>query len=253
MQAQVGARPIFTASMAALIVLAWVALWSWGQSPYGRYLDHQYLDEVSRGGGVLLIVFVAGWTLMTVAMMLPTSLPLVAMFHVVTRQRQDGRRLVAILLLGYLSVWALFGLTVHAGDLLVHAIVAQVTWLQSHAWILGASTLILAGAYQFTPWKYVCLEKCRTPRSFIMQYWRGHNDQRNALRLGMHHGLFCVGCCWTLMLLMFTVGVGNFGWMLVLGAIMAMEKNLPWGRRISAPLGAILVTWGLVLAVSMHP
>ena len=249
MRAGAGVRPPFTVSLVALIALAWATLWGWGQSPYGRYLNHQYLDEVARGDGAWLAVYVAGWTLMTVAMMLPTSLPLITMFRVVTRQRPDGRRLVALLLLGYLGIWTLFGVTIHAADLVVHAIVAQATWLQDHPWVLGAATLILAGVYQFTPWKYVCLEKCRTPRSFIMQYWRGRNDRRNALRLGLHHGLFCVGCCWTLMLLMFSVGVGNLGWMLVLGAIMAIEKNVPWGRRLSAPLGVALVMWGVVLAV----
>ena len=81
---------------------------------------------------------------------------------------------MAVLLLVYLGIWVLFGLAIHAA-------VAQVAWLQGHAWILGAATLILAGVYQFTPWKYVCLEKCRTPRSFIRQYWRGRNDRTQRL------------------------------------------------------------------------
>ncbi len=71
--------------------------------------------------------------------------------------------------------------------------------------------------------------------------------------LGIHHGLFCVGCCWTLMLLMFAVGVGNFGWMLTLGAVMAIEKNMPWGRRLSAPLGVVLLAWGLALLLGVLP
>ena len=74
-----------------------------------------------------------------------------------------------------------------------------------------------------------------------MQYWQGRHDRRNALLLGIHHGFFCVGCCWALMLLMFAVGVGNIAWMLLLGAVMAVEKNMPWGRKLSAPLGVGVV------------
>ena len=106
----------------------------------------------------------------------------------------------------------------------------------------------MAGVYQFTPLKYHCLDKCRAPLGFIMGHWRGRRPRREALRLGLHHGLFCLGCCWSLMLLMFTVGVGSLGWMLALGAVMAAEKNLPWGRRLSAPLGMALVAGAWLVA-----
>jgi predicted metal-binding membrane protein len=101
--------------------------------------------------------------------------------------------------------------------------------------------LALAGGFQFTALKYRCLDKCRTPFSFINQHWRGQSASREAVRLGMHHGIFCVGCCWAIMLLMFVVGTGSIGWMLVIGAVMATEKNTPWGRKLSAPLGFALL------------
>jgi predicted metal-binding integral membrane protein DUF2182 len=107
--------------------------------------------------------------------------------------------------------------------------------LGARAWIIGMGILVLAGTYQFMPLKYACLEKCRAPLGFITAYWRGSHAHRQAFRLGLHHGLFCVGCCWSLMLLMFVVGVGNLGWMFVLGVLMALEKNFPWGRRLSVP------------------
>jgi predicted metal-binding membrane protein len=135
------------------------------------------------------------------------------------------------------------------GDGLLHAAVAQSAWLEAHAWAMGAGILVLAGLYQFTPLKYACLDKCRSPLSFITEHWRGNHERTQAFRLGMRHGLFCIGCCWSLMLLMFAVGVGNLGWMLILGALMAIEKNLPWGRRISAPLGVVLLCWGLALGL----
>jgi predicted metal-binding membrane protein len=109
--------------------------------------------------------------------------------------------------------------------------------------------LAVAGVFQFSPLKYRCLDKCRTPLSFVQQHWRGRNERRNAWLLGLHHGAFCVGCCWALMLLMFAVGTGSVGWMLAMGVVMAVEKNLPWGRWLSAPLGAALLAAAVVILV----
>ena len=137
---------------------------------------------------------------------------------------------------------------VHLVDSIIHTAVERSVWLAAHAWVVGAATLVLAGLYQFLPLKYHCLDRCRSPLSFIVEHWRGRHAQTQALRLGIHHGLFCVGCCWALMLLMFAVGIGNLGWMLALGTVMAVEKNMPGGRQLSAPLGVILIGWGLALA-----
>lgn len=245
-------RKYFLLIMGSLIALIWLTLWIWGQSPYGQYINHEQLGEFSLEGGirgslVFAILFVAGWTLMTVAMMLPTSLPLVEMFRRLTFQRPDHMQLVALLIVGYLGVWGVFGIVAHIGDWGLHLAVERSVWLESNAWVLGAGTLMLAGVYQFTPLKYHCLDKCRSPLSFIMEHWRGKHEKVQALLLGIHHGIFCVGCCWSLMLLMFAVGVGNIGWMLALGAVMAIEKNMPWGRKLSAPLGAALLGWGLLI------
>jgi predicted metal-binding membrane protein len=124
----------------------------------------------------------------------------------------------------------------------------QSRWLSVNSWVLGAGILVLAGIYQFTPLKYHCLDKCRSPLSFIMGHWTGKSERTQALRLGLHHGIFCIGCCWSLMLLMFAVGSGNIGWMLILGTLMAVEKNLSWGRRLSKPLGVLLLVWGVAIA-----
>jgi predicted metal-binding membrane protein len=181
---------------------------------------------------------------MTTAMMLPTSLPLIALFQTLTRQRRDQGGLIGLLLAGYLIVWTLFGAALFAGDWLLHRAVEGTPWLADQAWAISALTLILAGVYQFTPLKYYCLDKCRSPLSFISGHWHGRNAPGEALVLGAHHGLFCVGCCWTLMLLMFAVGAGNLGWMLDLGTVMAVEKNTAWGRRASRPLGIVLLMMG---------
>ncbi|MCA1728956.1 MAG: DUF2182 domain-containing protein, partial [Actinobacteria bacterium] len=177
----------------------------------------------------------------------------VTLFRAFTRQRQDRVRLVGLLITGYLSVWILFGGVAHLGDWGLHEAVEHNEWLETNVWIIGSGTIVLAGLYQFTPLKYYCLEKCRSPLSFIMEHWRGKHEAARSLWLGMHHGLFCVGCCWSLMLLMFAVGVGSLGWMLVLGTVMAIEKNMLWGKRLSTPLGVALLGWGMALALGAVP
>ena len=236
-----------------MVTLAWLILWLWDRSPYGRYLNHGHLAEIGGDGGTGSVflsaaLYLVGWTLMTVAMMLPTMLPLLDMFRRVTARRPERGQLIILVIAGYLSVWMGFGVAAHSADWVLHHVVEYSPWLEANAWVIGGSTLLLAGAFQFSRLKYRCLDKCRAPMSFIMEYWRGRHDHRNALLLGINHGMFCVGCCWALMLLMFGVGVGNVGWMLALGAVMAVEKNLPWGRKLSAPLGlALLVCAAFIL------
>jgi predicted metal-binding membrane protein len=197
----------------------------------------------------LLAFFVAGWTLMTVAMMLPTSLPLVAFFRTLVRERAQRGSLVLLLVLGYLTVWVAFATLAHANDQAIHLAVERSGWLEGHAWAIAAATFAVAGAYQFSSLKYRCLDKCRSPVAFALSHWR-QGRRVDAFALGIRHGLFCLGCCWTLMLLMFAVGIGNIGWMLLLAAVMATEKNVSWGRKVSSPVGAILLAWAGVLAVA---
>ena len=242
-------RPLFVV-MIPLIALAWVSLFIWGVSPYARYLSHESLQgaHIEHDPGVIAIM-VAGWTLMLVAMMLPTTLPLVSLFYSITAQRPHRARLVGLLLAGYVAIWAAFGMLVHMANLGLLNMAHQLDWLHNHQFI-AAGTLLVAGLYQFSPLKYKCLDKCRSPLSFIMTHRRGRQESLESFRLGIDHGLFCIGCCWALMLLMFGVGVGSFTWMLVLGGVMAIEKNASWGRRMSAPLGVFLI--GLALACAVN-
>ena len=254
----IGAQRGLVPTLGLLVATAWAALWLWAQSPYGRYLDHGRWTEIGiaadicralPGGDVLLpgLLYVGGWVLMTAAMMLPTVLPLLHRFERLTAARADRRVLVGLLISGYLLVWAAFGIAAHLLDTALHLFVRQSTWLTVNGWVLGAIVLATAGAFQFTRLKYRCLDRCRSPFSFITQYWRGRRPKWNAFVLGGHHGGFCVGCCWAIMLLMFVVGTGNVGYMLVLGAIMALEKNAPWGRQLSRPLGFGLLSWAAIV------
>lgn len=248
------AVPVAVPLVAALAAAAWVALWIWERSPYGRYLDHGGIDPLQRlcgaaSGWVEAGFYAGGWTLMTVAMMLPTTLPLMAAFQRLTAARPDRAGLLALLVAGYLAVWLAFGVAAHLLDHGLHLAADASRVLQQHAWLFGAGALLGAGAFQFSRLKYRCLDQCRAPVSFVVQHWRGGRPRAQAFAIGVHHGAFCVGCCWALMLLMFAVGIGSVGWMLALGAVMAVEKNAPWGRRLAAPLGVALIGWGAAIVV----
>jgi predicted metal-binding membrane protein len=252
----------FRLLMAGLVAAAWLALWLWSASPYARYLEHgrwgdggalAALCRALPQGDIVVpaLLYAGGWMLMIAAMMLPTTFPIVEMFRRMTASRADRGRLVALLLGGYVAAWLGFGLLAHGTDALVHALAAAAPRLAFNDWAVGAAILLTAGLFQFSSLKYRCLEKCRMPLGFINERWRGRHPARDALKIGIDHGLFCIGCCWALMLLMFVVGTGSLGWMLALAAIMAVEKNLPGGQRLSAPLGIALVAWALGI-VAVH-
>jgi predicted metal-binding membrane protein len=187
------------------------------------------------------LIFAGGWTLMTVAMMLPTSVPLLVLFERMVRGRPAAAWLVAVVIFGYLLVWAIVGAGLQVLNWLIRAGADRIVWHRAAPGIAAAVLLCIAGLYQFSSLKYACLEKCRSPLSFLTSRWHGGNESLQALGLGASHGLFCVGCCWSIMLLMFLVSAGSFGAMLILGVLMALEKNFPWGRRMSAPLGFLML------------
>jgi predicted metal-binding membrane protein len=256
-------RDAFLPLVIGLVGIAWAALFLWEASPYGRFLNHGDWTAVGLagrlcsavwGGRLLLpaLIYVGGWLLMSAAMMLPAALPLLAIFARLTEPRGDRAVLRALVVAGYLLVWVGFGVLAHLADAGLHALLATSSWLLINGWVVGAAVLALAGVFQFTPLKYYCLDKCRTPFSFVHAHWRGRRPRLESLRLGVDHGLFCVGCCWAIMLLMFVVGTGSVGWMLVLGAVMAIEKNAAWGRLLSAPLGAGLIIWSSLVIIQQR-
>lgn len=231
-------RAILGGSLIALVAVAWLALWALEGTPYGAYLHHE-------GGPAPLPLeaglFVAGWTLMIVAMMLPSSVPLVLTFRAIVGRRPHPNALVAYLIGGYLLVWSAFGLAAWTGDRAIHAAVDAIPWLAEHPQLIIATTLAAAGAWQFSPLRDRCLDACRSPLGFVMSRWAGVDERRESLVMGIAHGAFCVGCCWSLMLVMFGVGIGSFTAMLALGAVAAIERNMPSGRRLTRPLGVLLI------------
>jgi predicted metal-binding membrane protein len=245
-------RITLVASVGLLTGLAWLALVVFEEAAHsvvhlGRGVHPGHGGDASAGGYALL--FVVGWTVMCVAMMLPTSLPVLSAFHAIAGSRPDRPTLVSLVVLGYLAVWTGFGVVVYGGHQALQHLSLASGWGQTPA-IATPALLLLAGAFQFSSLKHRCLDRCRTPLAFVLGYWQGRKERRRALRLGIDHGAFCVGCCWALMLLMFVVSVHYLGWMLVLGTVMAVEKNVAWGRRLSAPLGAVLIAAGVAVAVA---
>ena len=244
-------RAILGAALAALTGLAWLSLGLWSASPWAPYLGHDAGATVAGGaaagpigavGGPLEIgLFTAGWVLMIVAMMLPSSVPLVLVFAAVVGRRPAPGVLVGLLLAGYLAVWSAFGAAAWVLDRGIHAAVAAWPFLAEHPQLIIGATLLAAGLWQFSPLRDRCLDECRTPFGFVVNRWRGTSVRRESFLMGIAHGAFCVGCCWSLMLVMFGVGLGSLTAMLALGGLTAIEKNLSWGRRLTRPLGIVLV------------
>jgi hypothetical protein len=178
-------------------------------------------------------------------MMLPSSLPLVRIFAAASAAAPNRGRALAAFLGAYALVWTSFGMLAFAGDAGLHALVNASPWVEEHEWAIAPSVLMLAGAFQFTPLKDACLRSCRHPASFMHRHYR--RGTTAAFRLGARHGVFCVGCCWALMLVMFAVGVANLIWMALLTAADGAREDPPPGRPHSAadrrdPAGAGLDT-----------
>ena len=224
-------------------LLAWILLWWIDSSPSGRYFRH---DSLADDGGALPLVLV-GWVVMIAAMMLPTTAPLLAVFRKVVSSRPHPGRLVGLVIAGYFAVWTLVGAAAIVADDLLHRLF-DTPEPGATPWVVVA-VLAGAGVYQFTPLKRKCLTSCRSPFVFVSQHWHGGDPNWEAFRLGVAHGWFCVGCCWTLMLVMFAVGMGNFGWMLVIAAVMAIEKNVASARWLGPVLGVVLC--GSAMAVAL--
>jgi predicted metal-binding membrane protein len=196
-----------------------------------------------------LVLFLLTWQSMIAAMMLPTSLPLVRLFAVTSRRAPARRRAFAAFLGGYALVWTAFGALAFVGDAFLHRTIASDPWLRGHEWLIVGSVLALAGAVQFSSLKDRCLTECRHPGAFLIKHYR--RGVGGGFALGRRHGLFCLGCCWALMLVMFAAGAASLIWMGILTVLMVHEKMGRSGKRAVPLTGIVLFAWAaLVLA---HP
>lgn len=186
------------------------------------------------------------WAVMMVAMMTPSAAPMVLTFAMVQRKRREREQPfvpTAIFLLGYLAVWTGFSAVAAVVQWILHARALLSPLMVSTSPGLGAALLIVAGAFQWTPFKHACLTHCRSPLGFLMTDWR--EGRYGAFRMGLKHGAHCAGCCWFLMALLFVAGVMNLWWIAALTALVLVEKLMPRGPVAGKITGLALIGWGL--------
>jgi predicted metal-binding membrane protein len=231
---------------AAAVAVSWVAIAAAELSGHGSILHHDAIVE-SRTPVLAVATFLVAWQAMIGAMMLPSTLPMLSLFGVAAAAHPRRRRANVLVVSGYLAVWTGFGALALTFDLGVHRTVDRSVWLTDHSWIVAAATLLVAGGFQFTPLREQCMRACRHPVAYLMHHYRP--GLRGAFALGVRHGLFCLGCCWALMLLMFGVGLTNLVWMGALTAVMVYEKVGRRGEALARGVGIVLLLWGALVAV----
>lgn len=181
------------------------------------------------------------WSVMMVGMMLPSATPMILLFTRLQSQAHAGYARTLLFGSGYLLVWTLFSAIATGLQYALQSVQLLNDAGLTHALPAGL-VLMTAGAYQWTSAKQSCLTHCRSPLVFLMSHWR--SGRRGALRLGLEHGAYCLGCCWSLMLLLFVGGVMNLIWAAGLGVFVLMEKLLPVGDWLARGVGAVLILWG---------
>ncbi|MEH6589941.1 MAG: DUF2182 domain-containing protein [Halioglobus sp.] len=182
------------------------------------------------------------WIVMMIAMMLPSALPMILMFQAITTRRQPGvNPILAVYLftLGYIFAWALFSVLATVLQWWLQQRQLLTPMLESRSILFSAGILLAAGLYQWLPLKDSCLARCRTPVGFLTAYWRSGGV--GALVMGFHHGVFCLGCCWLLMLLLFAGGVMNLLLVAALAVFVLLEKVLPGGWPVSRLSGGLMI------------
>lgn len=185
------------------------------------------------------------WAIMMIAMMLPGALPMVLTFAAVSRSRRaSGRPYVttANFAGGYLLVWFVFSAIAAVAQWWLHLRMLLSADMTSRSALMAGCLLVVAGVFQFTRWKDTCLTRCRGPMEWILTRWR--EGQGGAWRMGIEHGVFCTGCCWALMMLLFVLGVMNLVWVAALTLLVCVEKLLPRPAFTVRAIGAVLVAWG---------
>ena len=188
------------------------------------------------------------WAVMMVAMMTPSALPMVTMFATLSKSRRSKQQPYTptfVFLLGYLVAWTGFSVLATVAQWLFHSAGLLNQMMNSRSDLLSGVILILAGIYQWTPAKDACLNFCRTPLDFLLVEWR--EGSLGALVMGVKHGIFCVGCCWALMLVLFAVGVMNMLWVALIAAFVLIEKIFPSPGILRLFSGLALVGWGAYL------
>jgi predicted metal-binding membrane protein len=200
------------------------------------------------------IIFFMMWWIMMIAMMVPSAAPMILLYARVVRFAQKKDQITHITIptmafvFGYLTLWLIFSIIATT----LQWVLEQNNWLSikmitNNGWLSG-SLLIAVGIYQLTPLKLACLKYCRSPAEFIASHMK--NGRWGAFQMGIEHGIFCVGCCWLLMILLFVGGVMNLLWIAILTFFVLSEKVLPQGQMISRFTGYVLIVWGTAILIA---
>lgn len=247
-------RAITAAALSAMTVLAWLFV-----VRHAGYTSEVALPSMASMASVTpasspwtmaeIALSFSMWTVMMVAMMLPTAAPMILVFVTINRQRgQSGTAsfVIGTFLVGYLLVWIGFSLVAALGQLALQSAALLSPQTLTVTPFVGGALLIVAGVYQLSPLKHACLSRCQSPFAFLLAEWR--DGWRGTLLMGLRHGAFCVGCCWMLMALLFAAGVMNLVWCAAITAFTLLEK-LVSGRLVSYTSSFLLVVFGGWLVV----
>jgi predicted metal-binding membrane protein len=230
-------------------VLTSVVLLALAAAAWARVLLVPMVDDMPGMGMVMPptvvdgLAYVAAWTIMMAAMMLPSALPMIGLYAAMQRNGSPRGQVVAVALFTsiYLGLWALTGVPIYLGSVALGA-------LTQKALAYGvAGTLVVAGLFQVSPLKQTCLRHCRSPLGFLFGHWRA--GWRGGLEMGWAHALYCLGCCWALMVVLVVAGAMGLPWVLLIAAAVATEKLVPRGERVAYVIGAVLILLGVAVAV----
>jgi predicted metal-binding membrane protein len=242
-------RTVVLGALALICAIAWtyLAYMGWGMAHMDIGATMAIMPQMIAWSPIDVALVFAMWSIMMVAMMLPSATPTILLFAALRRQATQSRALadVAVFVAGYVAIWTAFSLlaSLMQWGLLEARLVSPMMVAASPA--LGGGLLLAAGVFELTPFKEACLSKCRAPAAFIAAHWR--KGTRGAFTMGLRHGLYCVGCCWLLMLLLFVLGVMNLIWIALLSGFVLVEKILPNPRWFRTLAGCAFIGWGIAL------
>lgn len=243
-------RWLMGGALAVTIALCWAWIVPMARDMYGAMTGPSAWMMTERWDFTHLALLFAMWVVMMAGMMLPSAAPTLLLYASVIRKSPAGERAPAHVYAfagGYLFVWTAFSLAATVLQRVLASLLLLTPMMAARSRALGGALLIVAGLYQLTPFKRTCLESCRSPAAFIAQHWK--RGVTGGFRLGLAHGIYCLGCCWALMLLLFAGGVMNLWWIGALTAFVLLEKIAPFGAqggRLSGLLIIVMGLWNLV-------
>ncbi len=246
-------RVIISLALGAITLLAWVYLFhmaaemNLAASEAARHAAMGMMMDMRAWSASNIVMLLVMWSVMMVGMMLPSAAPVMLLVVGTYRRRgwQHSRLATISFLFGYLAAWTGFSLLATLSQTALHHAALLSSAMSANSPRLAGGIFLVAGLYQWAPWKQSCLTHCQSPLQFLTQHWR--EGTWGAFRMGLHHGLFCVGCCWALMLLLFAAGVMNLIWVAAIAAFVLIEKLLPRAPILGRAAGVLMCAWGVYL------